>query len=127
MSSHDTLKNCVSEMWTCAVCCRMTAGYGNNCAPYKPGRECCDECNTKIIIPMRMMPDVALDVTFVRNNVWSMGTPYLILAPRRSKRVRKPSLKARELNANMINMLTNNGESDDAWMVTTFIINNFKF
>jgi hypothetical protein len=76
---------------------------------------------------MRMMPDVALDVTFVRNNVWSMGTPYLILAPRRSKRVRKPSLKARELNANMINMLTNNGESDDAWMVTTFIINNFKF
>jgi len=36
---------------TCSICGKEYEGHGNNAHPY-PGR-CCDECNTKHVIPAR--------------------------------------------------------------------------
>lgn len=38
----------------CCICGKEFEGYGNNPYPVKYGGRCCDECNTKIVIPARM-------------------------------------------------------------------------
>jgi hypothetical protein len=83
--------------------------------PVKHGL-CCDRCNIGVIV-VRMNPE---------------QFPTLIAdgkrpPPRRSNRRRTPSLRARELNANMINMLTHNKESNDAWFVTMYLSHNYTF
>lgn len=37
----------------CSICGKDIKGYGNNPAPLKRDA-CCDECNAKVIIPLRM-------------------------------------------------------------------------
>ena len=38
---------------TCVICHKPLEGYGNNAEPVAEGR-CCDECNTKVVIPARI-------------------------------------------------------------------------
>jgi len=40
--------------WECSICQRMCTGIGNNAEPVNSGR-CCDECNTNVVVPMRLM------------------------------------------------------------------------
>lgn len=37
----------------CSICGKEYEGYGNNPAPLKRGN-CCDECNYKIVLPLRL-------------------------------------------------------------------------
>lgn len=37
----------------CSICGKEYTGWGNNARPVNNGR-CCDECNTKVVIPARM-------------------------------------------------------------------------
>jgi len=37
----------------CVICRKEIIGYGNNAAPLKKGY-CCDDCNLKFIIPIRL-------------------------------------------------------------------------
>ena len=37
----------------CCICHKPIVGYGNNPKPYK-GDKCCDECNIKYVIPLRI-------------------------------------------------------------------------
>ena len=42
--------------WTCSICGKRCTGYGNNPYPVTKGEEdrCCDECNSKYVIPKRI-------------------------------------------------------------------------
>lgn len=55
----------------CAICGKMYKGYGNNAFPIDLGR-CCNECNDKFVIPLRVMmirnPDKALKILFKSHN-----------------------------------------------------------
>lgn len=37
----------------CSICGKKYDGYGNNAQPINDGR-CCDECNRKVVIPIRI-------------------------------------------------------------------------
>ncbi len=37
----------------CPICGKQYEGYGNNAQPVNEGR-CCDECNSRLVIPFRM-------------------------------------------------------------------------
>lgn len=37
----------------CAICKKPFAGYGNNPAPFS-GKVCCDDCNDRYVIPLRL-------------------------------------------------------------------------
>lgn len=39
----------------CCICGRMFKGYGNNPVPVKATGRCCDDCNSKYVIPARIM------------------------------------------------------------------------
>lgn len=41
------------EKKKCVICGKEFEGYGNNASPVKDGL-CCDECNTKVVIPARL-------------------------------------------------------------------------
>lgn len=41
--------------YKCCLCKRQKYGFGNNPAPVKEEGRCCDECNSKKVIPARMM------------------------------------------------------------------------
>ena len=41
--------------YKCCLCNRQKYGFGNNPAPVKEEGRCCDECNSKKVIPARMM------------------------------------------------------------------------
>ena len=41
------------EKKTCIICGEEYEGYGNNALPIKEGR-CCDNCNVKKVIPIRI-------------------------------------------------------------------------
>ena len=38
----------------CVICGIKFSGYGNNPEPVKQRGECCDDCNTKVVIPARL-------------------------------------------------------------------------
>lgn len=38
---------------TCVICTGPICGYGHNAEPAQKGL-CCDECNSLVVIPMRM-------------------------------------------------------------------------
>ena len=40
----------------CCICGKEINGYGNNPYPLdkRPGKKCCDECNYKHIVPLRL-------------------------------------------------------------------------
>lgn len=40
-------------MQKCSICGKNYDGYGNNAQPVNNGR-CCDECNFKVVIPIRI-------------------------------------------------------------------------
>ncbi len=37
----------------CCICGKKIKGYGNEAYPVKEGGRCCDECNIKVVIPVR--------------------------------------------------------------------------
>ena len=41
------------EEHICCLCGKRFKGYGNNPDPVKKEGLCCDECNEKIVIPVR--------------------------------------------------------------------------
>ena len=41
------------EKRICCICGKEIKGWGNNPYPVKENGECCDECNTKYVIPAR--------------------------------------------------------------------------
>ena len=45
-----TLKN--EKEGVCCICGKPYDNYGNNAKPFRDGR-CCDECDTKVVIPYR--------------------------------------------------------------------------
>lgn len=45
----------------CVLCNKPYNGYGNNAQPVKDGR-CCNDCNSKIIIPARIKNIMNKDV-----------------------------------------------------------------
>ena len=44
----------------CCICGKECKEFGNNPAPVKNEGKCCDECNSKIVIPARLK-DLGLD------------------------------------------------------------------
>lgn len=38
----------------CCICGKEIKGWGNNPYPVKEKGECCDDCNSKYVIPMRI-------------------------------------------------------------------------
>lgn len=42
------------EKHICSICGEEYIGYGNNAQPVNDGR-CCDECNRKTVIPIRVI------------------------------------------------------------------------
>lgn len=43
------------EMKVCSICHGEYEGFGHNAYPVNEGR-CCDECNTMVVIPVRLWP-----------------------------------------------------------------------
>ena len=44
--------------YTCVICGKEFKGYGNNVAPIKKAGVCCNRCNIKYVIPMRIVKGV---------------------------------------------------------------------
>lgn len=46
----------MEKRYTCCICGRVHTGWGNNPWPVvdKDDAECCDECNTTVVIPARI-------------------------------------------------------------------------
>lgn len=42
------------EVWKCVICHEHFIGYGNNPDPIKMNGDCCNDCNTNMVIPRRM-------------------------------------------------------------------------
>lgn len=42
------------ETFTCCICGKKSAGWGNNPWPVKDDGKCCDECNAAEVIPARV-------------------------------------------------------------------------
>lgn len=40
--------------YTCCICKKKFTGYGNNPFPARMKGKCCDACNVKHVIPLRM-------------------------------------------------------------------------
>lgn len=47
----------MNKKYICAICGKENEGWGNNPYPVKTNYEdrCCDDCNTKFVIPARIM------------------------------------------------------------------------
>lgn len=41
-------------MKKCCICGKKFDGWGNNPAPAKEKGRCCDECNTGVVLPLRI-------------------------------------------------------------------------
>lgn len=44
------------EEWTCSICKKQSAGFGNNPQPVKNLKvedRCCNDCNDKFVVPRR--------------------------------------------------------------------------
>lgn len=48
-------KEYLEEEKTCVLCLGKFTGWGNNPAPLEHDGECCDECNSQHVIPVRIM------------------------------------------------------------------------
>jgi len=100
----------------CVICGTTFVGFGNNAMPVKRGL-CCDRCNNGVIV-VRMNPSAFPTL------IASAERP----SPRRSQRRRKPSLKAREVNNDGIEMLEKGDKNSDyAWDVGMFLLHNFEY
>lgn len=44
-----------NEKKKCCICGKVFTGWGNNPWPVKESGTCCDECNTKHVIPARLI------------------------------------------------------------------------
>lgn len=44
----------MEEIKVCCICHRKFKGWGNNAEPVCEG-ECCDECNSEVVIPSRLI------------------------------------------------------------------------
>lgn len=53
-STMDTTLNTEKH---CCICGRKLTGYGNNPAPVFDNGRCCNECDDKVVIPVRMHID----------------------------------------------------------------------
>ncbi len=42
------------QLYRCIFCNKIFEGYGNNPRPVTEEGSCCDECNSKIVIPERL-------------------------------------------------------------------------
>lgn len=42
------------QFFKCCICGRESKGFGNNPVPISYSGICCDECNSKVVIPARM-------------------------------------------------------------------------
>jgi hypothetical protein len=40
-------------MEKCSICGKRFEGFGNNPSPF-PGERCCDECDNKVVLPIRL-------------------------------------------------------------------------
>lgn len=40
--------------YRCCICKKLVWGYGNNPDPVKKEGECCDSCNSGVVMPMRL-------------------------------------------------------------------------
>ena len=47
-------------MRKCIICKKSYKGYGHNALPIIEGR-CCDECNERLVIPLRIRLHFAMD------------------------------------------------------------------
>jgi hypothetical protein len=64
MAFDSKINKLMNEFWalerpdlcgrTCSVCSEKYNGWGNNPAPIKADDQCCDDCNSKFVIPLRM-------------------------------------------------------------------------
>jgi len=45
----------------CCICYARYIGYGHNAQPVREGR-CCDECNSKVVFPMRVIRAKRMEV-----------------------------------------------------------------
>ena len=43
------------KTFKCCICHKEAKGYGNNPNPYKFSGRCCDACNKKYVIPLRIL------------------------------------------------------------------------
>jgi hypothetical protein len=101
-------------------------GYGNNAMPLKSG-QCCDNCNDKYVITARLS-EQPLELIYYIPTIFHRPKPLLRFAPRRSQRIRKPSLKAREVNNDAIMALEKGDKNSDyAFSVAMYLTNNYKF
>lgn len=46
-----------SKAKVCPICRKRFYGYGNNCSPLWFTEPCCDCCNVKVVIPVRLLLD----------------------------------------------------------------------
>ena len=45
----------MDEKKICCICGKKYTGFGNNAYPVDNEGRCCDECNVRIVIPIRIM------------------------------------------------------------------------
>ena len=47
----------MKQSFTCSICEQKTHGFGNNPDPVVtiPDKRCCNDCNSKYVIPARLM------------------------------------------------------------------------
>lgn len=38
----------------CVICRETYEGYGHNADPVKPGKRCCELCNSLVVVPKRL-------------------------------------------------------------------------
>ena len=50
----NAFNEAVVPKFTCCICGEEVEGYGNNPWPYKETGTCCDACNRKFVLPMRL-------------------------------------------------------------------------
>lgn len=43
------------HVYECCLCHRIVIGHGNNPYPIMKNGSCCDDCNSSIVIPARIM------------------------------------------------------------------------
>ena len=56
----DIKEHTDKQTFTCGICGRVSKGFGNNPFPLMYAGKCCDECNTKVVIPARLNNHKAL-------------------------------------------------------------------
>lgn len=55
--SESTMDTTLNTEKHCCICGRKLTGYGNNPAPVFDNGRCCNECDDKVVIPVRLHID----------------------------------------------------------------------